>query len=941
MDNLRAVIKNLFCYVPPQELLTGKVQYDKISKDLFQQLGSGYISRYSNDELINMYHFLETEFWWQNKKLKGEVPFDEKQGKSLNVFDALVAFEYAVLIEENGVPLCQYSQLLRWRDMITALEEDLFIASYFAYKDILNGKKRKNFFWKPVIGHNNRALNRLVSKGVAENHFHLKGSAPHFHLSWISLMNQPDKQEFAKELNKYEENRLQKNLELHSDVPSGKLSYLWRQAVLIRVFLFSVLKGDCLSWRDVYVPANVILEAVSGSEFFDEALRTIERSGPADTQKVRLDSYRRYLGEKARDIEWRCTVNKVGALLKDDADLANHAGVIQENIDRFQRKYAKRDLDYMICEGWLAYNGPADTNGPLSGERWFLYRMFKAVYAREAEFEPYINWFYLYLIIKANIGRELVQANANVGFDNFLRYQNRKDVFVENSIYEKVYIRMAVRDTIYNQHIKSLEARIVPKRTVDENIRAIRKYDSWITDALDDEREKRDLQEKYFYVYHFVKDSERIERSSPDLEKFRHYAKRREIKEQALAIAGLRESGVPESARIKGIDAASPEIWCRPEVFAQAFRFLKNHWVESRRFPFAETECSTLLATYHVGEDFLDILDGLRAIDEAILFLNLRCGDRLGHALALGVDIDEWYESKSNRILINKMGYLDNLVWIYGKLRQFNIAGCDEVKTYIEKRFHEYFLEIYENNMKRDMIESVIRQAEQYYDKHGIKHNYGHDMLSFNIDGYYDAWKLRGDAPELYEDGYFKIHNTIMDEWDEYALNSEFPLNYRIRYVPETALLYHLYHFNPDVKIAGDEMVEIKIRPCIIEAVKKVREAMQREICRMGIAIETNPSSNYLIGTFRRYDKHPIIQWYNYGLTLNQEELQRCPQMQVSINTDDQGVFSTYIENEYAYLALALEKRKDENGNFAYNRTMILQWLDHIRLMGIDQSFWR
>ena len=98
---------------------------------------------------------------------------------------------------------------------------------------------------------------------------------------------------------------------------------------------------------------------------------------------------------------------------------------------------------------------------------------------------------------------------------------------------------------------------------------------------------------------------------------------------------------MPESARIKGIDAASPEIWCRPEVFAQAFRFLKNHWVESGRFPFAETECSTLLATYHVGEDFLDILDGLRAIDEAILFLNLRCGDRLGHALALGVDIDE------------------------------------------------------------------------------------------------------------------------------------------------------------------------------------------------------------------------------------------------------------------------------------------------------------
>lgn len=29
-----------------------------------------------------------------------------------------------------------------------------------------------------------------------------------------------------------------------------------------------------------------------------------------------------------------------------------------------------------------------------------------------------------------------------------------------------------------------------------------------------------------------------------------------------------------------GIDAANSEIYCRPEVFAQAFRFLKNHNVK-------------------------------------------------------------------------------------------------------------------------------------------------------------------------------------------------------------------------------------------------------------------------------------------------------------------------------------------------------------------------
>lgn len=63
------------------------------------------------------------------------------------------------------------------------------------------------------------------------------------------------------------------------------------------------------------------------------------------------------------------------------------------------------------------------------------------------------------------------------------------------------------------------------------------------------------------------------------------------------------------------------------------------------------------------------------------------------------------------------------------------------------------------------------------------------------------------------------------------------------------------------------------------------------------------------------------------------------PQIQVSINTDDQGVFATYIENEYAYLALALEKVKDENGNPRYIRTLIYNWLDNIRKMGLVQSF--
>lgn len=70
-----------------------------------------------------------------------------------------------------------------------------------------------------------------------------------------------------------------------------------------------------------------------------------------------------------------------------------------------------------------------------------------------------------------------------------------------------------------------------------------------------------------------------------------------------------------------------------------------------------------------------------------------------------------------------------------------------------------------------------------------------------------------------------------------------------------------------------------------------------------------------------------------------QKEIQEVPQIQVSINTDDQGVFATYIENEYAYLALALEKMKDPEGNPRFSRTLIYEWLDNVRKMGLVQSF--
>ena len=148
-----------------------------------------------------------------------------------------------------------------------------------------------------------------------------------------------------------------------------------------------------------------------------------------------------------------------------------------------------------------------------------------------------------------------------------------------------------------------------------------------------------------------------------------------------------------------------------------------------------------------------------------------------------------------------------------------------------------------------------------------------------------------------------------------------------------------MYHYNQHVRREGVVIKEVVVSKLYVQAVAEIQKALQIEIADRGIAIETNPSSNFLIGTFRRYEKHPIVRFYNKGLIHDAEKLRECPQIQVSVNTDDQGVFNTSLENEYALLARALELLTDQNDRPLYNKDDIYGWLDQIRKMGNEQSF--
>lgn len=380
----------------------------------------------------------------------------------------------------------------------------------------------------------------------------------------------------------------------------------------------------------------------------------------------------------------------------------------------------------------------------------------------------------------------------------------------------------------------------------------------------------------------------------------RNYSLRKSVEYQSKCLAKALEENDYFRKRVKGIDPCNNEYFCRPEVFGQVFRFLSKFHV--RDLNKGKQVAIDIYKTYHVGEDFLDVADGLRAIDEAILFLGLRYGSRIGHATALGINVEDYYKKK-DRLIMTKQDFIDNISWLFGKATELNIDLSEypcfgELKTEFYKIFDQMYI--------------------------------GGD---YTIDEYYDAWKLRGDNPELYSTDGLMNNQIKYRKIDYYAINKYVDEKYRTE---KNQKLYYLYHYDSNVRRVGKETYDFKIVSDYIRLVSVIQKQMQFQISHLGIYIECNPTSNLLISKLRRYENHPIIKFYNNELYHGQDK--DCAQINVSINTDDQGVFDTSLENEYALMAYALENARTKN-DFLYSSSDVYKWIDAVRKMGLQQRF--
>ena len=336
---------------------------------------------------------------------------------------------------------------------------------------------------------------------------------------------------------------------------------------------------------------------------------------------------------------------------------------------------------------------------------------------------------------------------------------------------------------------------------------------------------------------------------------------------------------------VVGIDAASVEHRTEPWVFAPIFCKARSG---KRIIPYSASSgnyIQNLGFTYHVGEDFRHIVSGLRHIDEVLTHFNYRSGDRLGHAIALGINIDELV-AQQGTVAIPIMEYLENLLWMWQYVNVNSDIGDAP------------------NN-----LEFIIMKV--------AKEIYG-DRIN-GIDAHF-LWRV---YQKKFENVDPKEYHFIQDG-KCVLLNSD-SINSRNNDLLKKLLCSHFCpcwyeQYKKPIFVSMNENVQLY---------KNLQMSLIKKVEKMGIYVETNPSSNAAIGDISSILEHPIIRLNNRGLNLK-NKIESC--VLTTINSDDPLVFSTFAENEIAYIYYALLSE-------GCKREEALEWIDKIRLHGINSSF--
>ncbi|WP_437727663.1 hypothetical protein [Sorangium sp. So ce861] len=327
------------------------------------------------------------------------------------------------------------------------------------------------------------------------------------------------------------------------------------------------------------------------------------------------------------------------------------------------------------------------------------------------------------------------------------------------------------------------------------------------------------------------------------------YARLRE----ALAIETALERFPELLLVLRGLDVASTELavptWAVLPSLLQVRVASERAAVRlARRRP--AWRATPLQATCHAGEDYRRLVEGLRRVHEPIAFGLLRPGDRVGHAICLGHDPAQWARC-AVEIPQPAEERLDDLLW--------------ELERYAR------------GDLSVDSGRYAFARAEALRIGREV---YGREV---HVEPLLAARQLRHDPAALRRFGYPFLRPSAAARGVEQRL--------LLRYMTDVGVFRR-----------GQRIELVRVNEGELGFLRAAQSWLRRELARMAITVESNPSSNLLIGDLVAVEEHPSFRIH----PLPRAQAAAGVPVLLSLNSDDPLTFSTAAADEYAHVYGAL-----------------------------------
>lgn len=567
-----------------------------------------------------------------------------------------------------------------------------------------------------------------------------------------------------------------------------------------------------------------------------------------------------------------------------------------------QTRRQPHTLDDIRARDPLAQIRP-DTDTTLPETRWTCDAL---AYLRTAGRSDtgFASVFWQYQRVRCQVFRWLVEPGGTAGLDWFQRHYNR--IRALRGSLRRCTMASALTLESRDVHLSALEIRTTPASRRAAIRRDVRSY---ARQALHFEPESGRCRPEVGVVFHFIKEAEPPRTSHRGRERTRHadphssvYGCRfghysRTIGGQARALVRALEAQPELLLLVRGVDVASSELAVPGWVIAPYMR-----WVRTRSRSIAAHlrvrqptwRVAEMHATVHAGEEFRRLLSGLRAIHEPMAAGVIGMGDRLGHAIALGTDVDAW--CRTHPVTWQPLDErLDDLLWELTQYRAQRVAA-DAARV-------------------ECLRAEITRLGRDLFAQSGL----GAALDTGSVEHLLAMHHHRANPDVLF--GHLGYPRRIEPQR---ALTE-------VRRDAGLALLIS-YLTCPQVFIRGLRSVRVSTNKTERQALTHLQAWLHGLVAERNITVESNPTSNHLVGALGTLEQHPGFRLSPLPGTAAARNPHRRPRIAVSVNDDDPITFATDLGHEFAHLYFSLLRA-------SVTHIDAIEWLEHARQAGRDASF--